>query len=176
VPRRACGNGHTIRGDLDTTAVEATAVRDVRVLGPGRITEVGIGIEVTRVRGLVVTGVEFVDVGNGVRLSNSSRSEIAHNRFDRVAGHAVAVLSLPYALVRGNAHAIHHNTVAHSEYGVLLGGSDAGDSAVHDNRFGAIGTFAILDAGHAPNRLDHNAIGEVGVAEIAHRAAALQET
>lgn len=159
-------NGHTISGDADTLAIEATALRDVRIVGPGRIAGVGTGIEATRVRGLTVTGVEFVDVGDGVRLHNSSRSEIAHNRFDRVAGHSVAVLSLPYALTRGNGHAIHDNRITRSEYGVLLDGFDAGDSVVARNRFDEIGTFAVLDGG-AYNRVDDNAFGRIGVADVA---------
>ena len=159
-------NGQTISGDVDTLAIEATAVREVRIVGPGRIAGVGTGIEATRVRGLSVTNVAFVDVGDGVRLHNSSRSEIAHNRFDRVAGHSIAVLSLPYALTRGNGHAIHDNSVTRSEYGVLLSGFDAGDSSVAHNRFEDIGTFAVLDDG-SWNRVDDNEFGSVGVADVA---------
>jgi hypothetical protein len=161
--------GHTISGGLDTNAIEATAVRDVRIVGPGRIAGVGTGIEATRVQGLSVTGVAFDHVGSGVRLHNSSRSEVAHNTFDHVAGHAVVVLSLPHALTRGNAHAIHDNVITRSEYGVLLDGHDAGDSIVADNRFDDIGAIAILDAAGG-NRTDDNAFGNVGVADIAIHA------
>ena len=159
-------NGHTISGDADTLAIEATALRDVRNVGPGRITGVGTGIEATRVRGLSVKNVAFIDVGDGVRLHNSSRSEIAHNRFDRVAGHSVAVLSLPWSLTRGNGHSIHDNSVTRSEYGVLLSGFDAGDSIVARNRFDDIGTFAVLDDG-SWNRVDDNEFGDAGVADVA---------
>jgi len=158
--------GHTISGDVDTLALEATAVRDLSITGPGRIAGVGTGIEATRVRGLVVTGVDFVDVGDGVRLHNSSRAEIAHNRFDGVTGHSVAVLSLPYALTRGNGHAIHDNRIVRSEYGVLLDGFDAGDSVVARNTFDEIGAIAVIDGGPY-NRVDDNTFGRVGVAEIA---------
>ena len=159
--------GHTISGDVDTTAIEATALRDVRIAGPGRIAGVGTAVEATRVQGLAVTGIEFTDVGSGVRLHNSSRGEVANNTFDRVAGHAVVVLSLPYSLTRGNAHAIHDNTITRSEYGVLLYGEDAGDSIVADNRFDDIGAIAILDASGG-NRTDDNTFGTVGVTDIAH--------
>jgi hypothetical protein len=159
-------NGHTISGDSGSTGINATALRDVTIAGPGRITLVGTAIEATRVRGLVVRGVDFEDVGDGVRLHNSSHAEVAHNRFDGVAGHAVAVLSLPYALTRGNGHAIHDNVVRNSEFGVLLSGFDAGDSVVENNRFDGIGTFAILDDG-AYNRVDDNEFGYVRVSDIA---------
>jgi hypothetical protein len=158
--------GHTISGDAGSTGINATALRDVTIVGPGRITLVGTAIEATRVRGLVVRDVDFEDVGDGVRLHNSSRAEIAHNRFDGVAGHAVAVLSLPYALTRGNGHAIHDNVVRNSEFGVLLSGFDAGDSVVENNRFDGIGTFAILDDGDY-NRVDDNEFGYVRVSDVA---------
>ena len=159
-------NGHTISGDVGSTAISATALRDVAIVGPGRIAAVGTGVEATRVSGLVVSDVAFVDVGDGVRLHNSSHAEIARNHFDGVAGHAVAVLSLPYALTRGNGHAIHDNVVTNSEYGVLFSGFDAGDSLVTNNRFEGIGSIGVLDDGPY-NRIDRNEFGYVGVADVA---------
>jgi len=158
-------NGHAISGDTASTGISATALRDVRIVGPGRIVNVGTAIEATRVRGLDVTDILFQDVGDGVRLHNSSYADIARNHFDRIAGHAVAVLSLPYALTRGNGHVIHDNDVTNSEYGVLLSGFDAGDSVVTNNRFEQIGTFGIIDASDY-NRVEDNEFGYTGVADV----------
>lgn len=143
-----------------------TALRDVRIVGPGRIQGVGTGVEGTRVLGLVVTNTEFVDVGNGVRLYNSSEAEIAWNRFDGVLGHAIAALALPYSVVPAYINSIHDNAISNSEYGVLVSGEEGGDAVVAGNSFDAIGTFGIIDA--APyNRLENNRYGYIGVANVA---------
>lgn len=159
-------NGHTISGDADSTAINVTALRDVRIVGPGRIQGVGTGVEGTRVLGLIVTNLEFVDVGNGVRLYNSSEAEIAWNSFDGVLGHAIAALALPYSVVPAYGNSIHDNSISNSEYGVLVSGEEGGDAVVAGNAFEAIGTFGIIDA--APyNRLENNRYGYIGVANVA---------
>ena len=153
-------NGHTIRGGDRTNAIELEDVRNVTIRN-GRIVDAGTGVEATRTKGLSVARVELVDVGDGVRLVNSSRAEIANNRFDGVVGHAVAVLALPYALTRGGSHSIHDNVVTNSEYGVLLHGRGSAHTLVARNRFDGIGTFAI-QAGHTSNRIQDNEYGEFG--------------
>lgn len=159
-------NGHTLRADGNATAIALEDVRDATIRG-GRIVGADTGVEATRSKGLRVTGVELVDVGTGVRLVNSSRAEIAHNRFDGVESHAVAVLALPYALTRGGGHSIHDNTILRSEYGVLLSGADSGRSRIAANRFSRIGTFAVLT--ESRNRIeDDNDFDDVGVADVAY--------
>jgi hypothetical protein len=162
-------NGHRISGGPDTAGVMLEDVRHAQVRGPGRFEGLRVGIEAVRSEGLSVTGLEFVGVGDGVRLHNSALSDIAGNRFDQVAGHAVAVLALPWSLTEGGRHSIHHNDVSRSEYGVLLVGDDSGDSQVHSNRFDTIGTFAIqVDRRAAWNRVHTNQFGEIGVVPVTY--------
>jgi nitrous oxidase accessory protein NosD len=161
--------GHSIRSGSRDTAVMLDDVADVRIVGPGRIEGAMVGIEATRTEGLVVQAIEFVSVGDGVRLHNSSRAEIASNRFDGVTGHAIVALALPYALTGGGAHRLHDNVIEGAEYGVLLDGWGSGDSLIAANRFERIGSLAIhTDRDAEPSAIVDNAFGEVGVARIAY--------
>jgi hypothetical protein len=162
-------NGHRISGGNDTAGVVIDDVRDASVRGPGRFEGLRVGVEATRSEGLRVTELDFVGVGDGVRLHNSTLSDISGNRFDGVVGHAVAVLALPWSVTEGGRHSIHHNEVVNSEYGVLLVGDDSGESQVSDNHFDSIGTFAIQTDRRAMwNRIDGNRFGLVGVTPITH--------
>jgi hypothetical protein len=161
-------NGHRITGGVDTSAIALEGVARVTVRGPGRIEGAAVGVDALRAPGLTVSGIDFVAVGDGVRLTNSAHGQIVDNRFERIDGHAVAVLALPYSLTRGGSHMIRGNSIVDSEYGVLLGGYDSGHSLVAGNSFAHIGTFAIQADPRADwSRIDDNRIDDVGVAAIA---------
>jgi nitrous oxidase accessory protein NosD len=161
--------GHRISGGSSTAGVALENAHGVTVRGPGRFEGLRVGIEAVRSERLTVSGLEFVGVGDGVRLHNSALSDISGNRFDGVAGHAVAVLALPWSVTEGGRHSIHHNEVSHSEYGVLLVGDDSGGSEVSSNRFEAMGTFAIqVDRRADFNRIEDNQFGVVGVTPISY--------
>lgn len=157
--------GHAIRTAPDATAIAVENVHGVVVQGPGRIAGALTGVEGVRARQLVVTGVDFVDVGEGVRLTNASGAEIAGNSFAGVAGHAVVALSLPGSLTRGGGHRIAENRIEGAEYGVLVDGHHARPSRIEANTFDAIGSFGVI----APSRADAvrgNRFGAVGVAAV----------
>lgn len=157
--------GHTIRGGVDGTAIALADVSGVQIAGPGVIERARTGIEAERVRGLAVSGVDFVGLGEGVRLTNARRATVVDNRFRHIAGHAVVALSLPYALSAGGEHRVHGNLVVDSGYGVLVGGGIG--SQVTANRFDAVETFAVQAYGpaHAVNGNDYGAIGVAAVAD-----------
>jgi len=123
------------------------------------------GVEATRAHGLVVQGVDFVAVGEGVRLTNASHAGIAGNRFDGVAGHAVVALTLPGALSRGGGHRIVANQVHDAEYGVLVDAPVGRASSIADNTFDAIGTFGVIAPANS-DAVHGNRFGTVGVAGV----------
>lgn len=157
--------GHAIRTAPDATAIELADVHGVSITGPGRIEGAMTGIEATRARGLSVRGVDFVHVGEGVRLTNASHAEIAGNRFADVAGHAVVALTLPGALARGGGHRIVANQVHGAEYGVLVDAPQGRPSSIDDNTFDDIGTFGVM-APAAFDAVHGNRFGAVGVAVV----------
>lgn len=162
-------NGHRISGGPDTAGVMLENAHQVTLRGPGRFEGLRVGVEALRSERLTVSGLEFVDVGDGVRLHNSARSDVDGNRFIGIAGHAVAVLALPWSMTEGGRHSIHHNDVRHSEYGVLLVGDDSGGSRVTSNRFDAMGSFAIQqDRRSDENLIEGNQFGDVGVAPVTY--------
>jgi hypothetical protein len=155
--------GHAIRGDADGTAIALADVSGARIHGPGRIEGVRTGVEAERVRGLTVAGVDFVGVGEGVRLTNARNATVVDNRFRHVAGHAVVALSLPYALSAGGGHVVEGNVVVDSGYGVLLGGGRG--SRVAANRFEDVETFAVQAYGPA-HTVTGNDFDGIGVAAV----------
>jgi len=157
--------GHTIRTGPDATAIALEDVHGVGVAGPGRIEGAMTGVEATRAHGLVVQGVDFVAVGEGVRLTNASHAGIAGNRFDGVAGHAVVALTLPGALSRGGGHRIVANQVHDAEYGVLVDAPVGRASSIADNTFDAIGTFGVIAPANS-DAVHGNRFGTVGVAGV----------
>lgn len=162
-------NGFSILGGAGTTAVALEDISAVRVRGPGRIQGAATGIEATRTSRVSVSNIDFEDVGDGVRLHNSSRALVADNRFAGVGGHAIVALALPYALTRGGMHELRGNQVSRSEFGVLLSGHDSGQTLIATNQFTDIGTFAItLDADALPTAVVNNDFGDVGVASIVY--------
>lgn len=156
---------HAIRVAPGATAIELEDVHGVVVQGPGRIEGAHTGIDAVRARGLVVRGIRFAHVGEGVRLTNASHAGITNNRFHDVAGHAVVALSLPGSLTRGGDHHIAGNTVAGAEYGVLVDGPYAHASRIQSNTFDDIGTFGVMAPSPADAVID-NRFGAVGVAAI----------
>jgi hypothetical protein len=157
--------GHAIRTTPEASAIAIEDVHGIVVLGPGRIEGAMTGIEATRARDLSVHGIDFVDVGEGVRLTNASLAEVSGNRFERIAGHAVVALSLPGALARGGGHRIAGNAIENAEFGVLVDAPFGRPSSIDGNRFEAIGTFGVM----APSAFDAvhgNRFGAVGVAAV----------
>lgn len=157
--------GHRIRSGAAGTAIVVEDVHGVSVHGPGRIEGGRTGIEAIRARGVQVRGIDFVGLGEGVRLTNASHAEITGNRFEDVAGHALVALSLPGALQRGGGHLIADNDVQGAEYGVLVDGAWARPSTISANRFDAIGSIGVL-ALAGGERLHNNEFGRIGVAEV----------
>lgn len=157
-------DGHAIRAGAGAPAVELVDVDGVTVRGPGRIAGALSAIEATRTTGLRVHGIDFVGVGEGVRLTNSREAEIGANRFAQVAGHAVVARTLPGAYTRGGGHRIVDNTVYGAEYGVLV---DAPGTRIAGNRFDAIATFGVIAT--APDvTLEGNRYATVGLAPVVH--------
>lgn len=157
--------GHAIRGAPGATAIELEDVHGVSIVGPGRIEGAMTGIEATRARGLSVHGIDFVHVGEGVRLTNASHAQVSGNRFEDIAGHAVVALALPGALSRGGGHRISGNDVRGAEYGVLVDGPFARPSSIDGNAFDDIGTFGVM-APAAFDAVQDNRFGRVGVAAV----------
>lgn len=157
--------GHSIRTAAGATAIEIEDSHGVSIHGPGRIEGALSGIDAVRARGLSVRGIHFSHVGEGVRLTNASDADIAGNRFDQVAGHAVVALALPGALLRGGGHRISGNAIVGAEYGVLVDGPWAHASRIDSNRFDDIGTFGVIAPSPAVAVQD-NRFGVIGVAAI----------
>lgn len=158
-------DGHAIRTSSDATAIALEDVHGVSIEGPGRIEGAMTGIEATRARGLSVRGIDFVHVGEGVRLTNASHARIAGNRFDGIAGHAVLALTLPGALSRGGGHRIVANEVRSAEYGVLVDAPLGRASSIDGNVFDDIGTFGVM-APWPQDDVAGNRFGVVGVAAV----------
>jgi hypothetical protein len=157
--------GHAIRSAPHATAIAIEDVHGVSITGPGRIEGAMTGIDATRARGLSVRGVDFVHVGEGVRLTNASHADVSGNRFASVAGHAVVALSLPGSLAQGGGHRIAGNDVRGAEYGVLVDGPFARPSSIDGNAFDRIAGIGVL----APWPAEvggGNRFGVVGVAAV----------
>jgi hypothetical protein len=157
--------GHTIRSTPEASAIEVEGVHGVIVQGPGRIEGAMTGIEATRARDLSVHGIDFAHLGEGVRLTNASHADIAGNRFEAIAGHAVVALSLPGALSRGGGHRIAGNAIHGAEYGVRVGGAFARPSLIEANAFDDIGSLGVFAPWPAEVGA-HNRFGAVGVAAV----------
>lgn len=158
--------GHAIHSAPDASAIEVADVRGVSIEGPGRIEGAMTGIDATRARGLSVRGIDFVHVGEGVRLTNVSQAEVSGNRFVGVAGHAVVALSLPGALSRGGGHRIAGNDVRGAEFGVLVDGPFARPSSIDGNAFDDIAAIGVLAPWPAEVGAG-NRFGSIGVAAVA---------
>lgn len=158
-------NGHTLRLAGDGVAIGLSDRRGVAIVGPGRIEGARTGIEVERGSGLRIEGIEFVAVGEGVRLTNADRAAILDNRFERIAGHAVVALSIPGVWMRAGEHRVEGNTIARAEYGILLDTPYAAPSSIEANAFDQISTFALLGRG-SHWIASTNRFGRIGLAPI----------
>lgn len=153
-------NGHQILGDRSMQGVLVWESHGVRVFGPGRIGDFGIGVNAFQSPKLQMAGVEVSDGGAGVIVNRSPKSEVAYNEFYRLEGTAIQVMDpVAGSSVPSGQATILGNRIAKVAWGIHLCGVHAGNNRVQHNDIQATSSAGILLSDHSGgNRVLANTI------------------
>lgn len=157
-------NGHTLSGASALQGIRILGQHKVRILGPGRISGFWAGVNTMDAARLVVQGVEFADLGEGLILNRSGGSKIVGNGFFRINGAAISVVDpLVGTSLPAGDNLVSGNMIGKADTGITLCGAAAGGNVVEHNTINATLARGIHVVDHSGgNYLSRNRLHNTG--------------
>ena len=156
-------NGHTLSGDIGLEGLSIFNARNIRILGPGRITGFWTGVNATAADYLTVQGVDFDSSNAGIIASDTLGTQLQGNDFRNINGWGMYMLAAgPSRPVLG-AHTISDNLVLESVGGIFVCGHANSDNLIKNNTLQGIRGYGIeLLDGSGSNQILDNQFLKIG--------------
>ncbi|MET0655723.1 MAG: NosD domain-containing protein [Pseudoxanthomonas sp.] len=163
-------NGHTLSGDIALAGVSVSNARNVRILGPGRITGFWTGVNATGADYLTVQGVDFDNTNAGVIASDTLGTYLQGNDFRNIDGWGIYIAAPAGSRPVLGAHAIADNLVLESVGGIFICGHANSDNLLKNNTLQGLRDYGIhLLDGSGNNEIRQNQLLKIDTAGLVLR-------